>query len=195
MEQKKFSTNIEEYAYLKQWLSHEFSDESEAQVKRARMEQIKKVIGTPSDRDLLVFNRELGRSRSATLQHIVREMCSIPQRILLDQEVYRRMEGRKTADFKFLLIKPISDDVITKASQIAASSVANSLNLKKEGAPTAEDIARKTKSEILTLLRTNSPQAMVAEILAGAEGGVVTQDHIVSTCQKYYPEFPVDPTT
>ena len=196
MEKKKFKTNIEEYAYIKQWLSHNFSDENEMLLKKKRLEELKGIIGTPSDRELAPFNQEIGRTRSATMQHIVREIYSIPQRILIDQEVYRRIEGRKTPNFKFLLIPPISDSAITRATQIASLAAANNvLSLNKKEAPDNEEVSKKLKTEILNLLRSNSPQVMIAEIMYHSnENGMVSADAIAQIAQKYFPEFPVNPT-
>ncbi len=180
MEKKKFSTLIQEFVYLKQWLSHNFLQDSEYQDKKKRFEVLAK--NNYGEKELAPFNKELGRSRAGTLQHLIREIFSVPQRILIDREIYRRMEGKKSDTFKYLLVPFSSDEVIY------AACIARDKSDLKDG---TEPYVNALKSEILNIARANSPHLLVKEILAGATDGTVSIEHILSVCHKMHPEFPI----
>lgn len=189
MEIKKFTTEAQEVAYLKQWLSHDFAQDDEHRTKKARYEQLYRKY---SETDLKPFMKELGRARAGVLQHIFREIFSIPQRKLIDQEIYRRMEGRTTLDFKYLLVAPVSDDIIQAAKSLAEKTTL----MLENGSGKRENYSDKLKGEILALVRLNSPQALVKDILSGKvnDNGrlVVPVEHILKVCKELHPELSIN---
>lgn len=192
MEVKKFSTETHEYAFLKQWLSHDFAHDEEYRIKKARFDQLGRK-NDMTEKELSPFMKEVGRARAGVLQHIVRDIFSIPQRKLLDKEIYRRMEGNPTLNFKYILISPISDEIIMAAGALANKTILmlkDSMTLKEENGKVYA--ADKLKGEILSLIRSNPPHALVREILDGKVGNVVPVEHIIKACQLAYPELPLE---
>lgn len=187
MEKIKYTNDLHEIAYLTQWLSHGFSEDEEYREKKARLDFLKKK-NSPNQWDIKPYNVEVGRTRAGVLQHIVRELFSIPQRIAIDREIYRRLEGRPTQNFKYLLMPPLHDNIILAAKLLAEKTIQK---IKDQDSPQNIDIL---KTEILSFVRSMPPQAMIKEILSEKKpsdlGEVVTVEHIMKTCYKHYPDFP-----